>query len=1559
MSGALVALSVTVIWLGVSASAWAASVVFNGSNWNGGGTAYTIGSGAAASDGNELYFQNNLASGTYTLNEVYNGRDWLYQVWYNNPFTLSGTGAWVFTGNGLNDAATSGITLSPRSYTSNVTQQININLYVNGGKVTFANQSLPNSARAGFGNKLVFGAEDDRKIITGLQTSNANTLTELQLFGTGEGVINSHIQDGTGQGAFTGTAAVALKVMTSSTWTLTGSNTYSGPTEVQGGGKLVLDNRSLNAQKISTNALTLGGTTNVSSGGWFGGGGQVEFIGSETEASSQTVSALNINLGANSLTVTVGAGQTATFATGVISRVTGAAMDFTSNSGGSITTTNADGDFGGWATFGKNDFATISDGVIGAAGYGAWGSSGTNVSVSANDSQSDVTANNLQLAAPVTLTLDGNNTLTGGGIVFAENSGAGTATISGGTLTAGTGEFVIHQHNTDGVLNISSALSAATLTKAGAGAVLFSGVSDATTVNLTQGVARLGADNALGANADLLMTGPAVFDLNGYNQTVRNLGAMPIYYGQEAIVSGVAAVIGNYAVGTSSTLTLNTTSDALPYRFGGDFDEAKGAVFNLTKTGGGIAYVLWRQEPTGYQLNLNGNWVVGNALNAIRNYDLISGNITTSGGWLSIERDLYTFGGIQVGAGGATGSLQTVQNLASTRLNVTAGSTVRSTPASTGFYVNMTGADAGRFDGQLEKGVIVFLGSGSYQFTAAQTSSSQPSVLAWGNTFVELPGLTASQGAHYSGMWFSPVQTEGQATIKLTGTDGVIAGTGQSGNDQPYKNGIYMAGGTLWIAPAGSDADVAVSGMTYAGDTSFIYGRGSLTEGNPDDRVGGNSTLLLDRGANASLDFSIGNAASTSIKLQRDTFTGNDKRPTLVIAAAHGLAELGDKEKLTILGSGAAALPVLTNGIMNTTIVGADAQTGEGGFLTTETVTGGVVVKHATYTGSNFASVSAASVEHVTAATILDANKEIYALRNDSTLTNDYTLTVGTGVAATQAGVIMNNAVIDGAGTLSAGAAEMTLYVSGSSRIENTIDNAGKLTVFGDGLLKLTGGALATLTADKVSLNSGVLEVDNASWYNNNDGVSMQIQGGVLQTTGTINKKLNNVLWWNSGGFAASSEEGLVINFTANQTVPKLYLMWTAIEQWAGNQNAILSDAGVMVFGSRTAKGPVKLENNIYLGQTSIFSDIGDAYKGNMYAAGAILWRNIQVVDNPDTDADYAMISGDIDASDNDYKGILKTGDGLLILNGNNTYAGPTSIAEGTLAIYADNGLGAAPDVAAPYTGYVNRGTVLINGGAALYAGGEAADMLINANRQILLASGADGARGANIAVQVGVTAEFAGRLGDSVDEQGSLLVNGAAGGMANDNIGGILKLTGNSTISGFTEVVKGTLLVDGALSTSDVVIDAGATLGGAGELATSVGGITVSGILDATDALTLDLADGQKLNFAAGSVLLVDADSALSFTSEGDWLSGSGQATLELTGNFDYATQYTVLTDITTKDFSFATISGYDTVNYEAQWEWVNNNSYILSFEVIPEPSTWALIITGVALLTMLRRRR
>ena len=92
--------------------------------------------------------------------------------------------------------------------------------------------------------------------------------------------------------------------------------------------------------------------------------------------------------------------------------------------------------------------------------------------------------------------------------------------------------------------------------------------------------------------------------------------------------------------------------------------------------------------------------------------------------------------------------------------------------------------------------------------------------------------------------------------------------------------------------------------------------------------------------------------------------------------------------------------------------------------------------------------------------------------------------------------------------------------------------------------------------------------------------------------------------------------------------------------------------AGTLIFGSFTAANSVTLQNGINLAGTT---------------------RTIQVDDNPNSTADRAVISGVITYGSGT-AGITKTGDGLLVLSGINTYNGTTTISGGALQV--DEGVG-------------------------------------------------------------------------------------------------------------------------------------------------------------------------------------------------------------------------------------------------------------------------------------------
>ncbi len=201
--------------------------------------------------------------------------------------------------------------------------------------------------------------------------------------------------------------------------------------------------------------------------------------------------------------------------------------------------------------------------------------------------------------------------------------------------------------------------------------------------------------------------------------------------------------------------------------------------------------------------------------------------------------------------------------------------------------------------------------------------------------------------------------------------------------------------------------------------------------------------------------------------------------------------------------------------------------------------------------------------------------------------------------------------------------------------------------------------------------------------------------------------------------------------------------------------------------------------------------------------------------------------------------------------------------------------------------------------------------------------------------------------------------------GTGTQTLGGNNYYTGSTGITGGTLIVNGTHTGGGTYTVGDGV--GTDILGGSGTLAlaTNAGVNVASGgqISPGNSAgnLKLTLDGTAKLDFAANSSLAFDlgADSDLiSFTTLGDWLSGSGNPTLALTlgTGFSYANAYTIFSNVSTIGFGLAGITGYDAGSYNASFGKVGND-YVLSFTAIPEPVSLALL--GVGGLLMLPKRR
>lgn len=192
---------------------------------------------------------------------------------------------------------------------------------------------------------------------------------------------------------------------------------------------------------------------------------------------------------------------------------------------------------------------------------------------------------------------------------------------------------------------------------------------------------------------------------------------------------------------------------------------------------------------------------------------------------------------------------------------------------------------------------------------------------------------------------------------------------------------------------------------------------------------------------------------------------------------------------------------------------------------------------------------------------------------------------------------------------------------------------------------------------------------------------------------------------------------------------------------------------------------------------------------------------------------------------------------------------------------------------------------------------------------------------------------------------------------------------------TGTTLVSAGTLLVNNAsgsgTGTGAVTVSSVATFGGVARLAPTAGNlVTINGVLAPgveAGTVTLDLAGASKLNFGAGSALAFDLGTSsdlVAFAAAGNWLSGSGNAALELNlgDGFQYSQTYSIFSGVTTPGFTFDSISGYDDSQYVAQVSHnVLQNRYEIAFAPVPEPGVVSFLAAGGVLLCggFLARRR
>ena len=779
-------------------------------------------------------------------------------------------------------------------------------------------------------------------------------------------------------------------------------------------------------------------------------------------------------------------------------------------------------------------------------------------------------------------------------------------------------------------------------------------------------------------------------------------------------------------------------------------------------------------------------------------------------------------------------------------------------------------------------GAAAFSGNGTGLFTIASnlTLSNSTATIAPGTGGLVISGNLTSTATTITGL----VNNAGPLTLSGSNSFG-SGGIQLQNNTLRLGSNTALGSGPLVLGPGGSRSPTVSSDSTtartfsnavslnVAGNT-ITFGNstnsGQLTFGNATDIITGNKTLSIASAVVFTGGLN-GSVTGNLTVLGGSTTFDSSKANTLTIGGTSNLTEtlvLGGSGKWSYLrfnaatfnGSGGIQLTGASN-----TLTGLLELTGNSTVNATVTVPTGVAAGGNNNNG--YAPITSTS-----------GSNEIKGL---------YTMD---GVAETKGPVV--NVVADQL-TLSGG-------VDGALGSNFQKDGAG--------LLALTGNT--TTNVYTIQINQGTLRAAQGTGLSTSTGVQFGGQTGtlsasdspVLETSGTFSRNLGtvtgasnqNVAWLAgaSGGFAAKGG-----NLTVQLNNGTGNLTWSTV---SGTTNFLTS--GALVLSSTTADGVVDFQNGL------VFNGNGGA-------------REVRVLDNPNTTADYARISGSITGAN----GLTKTGAGLLELTGNNSYGSAsytTSINAGTLRVGSANALGNT------------SGNITFGGGTLQYSSNNTADYSAR------------------------ITSSTAGAIAIDTNNQNvtyaSALGSSNTAGLTKSGSGSLV-LSGNNTFTGNVSVNAGTLTANAT---------SGKALGGITGITVNSGGTLLLGAanqIKSTAAVTLaggTFQLGGAFNETAGSL-------TLSSNSTIDFGAGFGASTLDFgttyngggfkltVSNFGVGDTLILGGDQTTN------LSNTNLFGFSSGFSAVYNGSSFTTITAVPEPGTIAAGLALVGFIAWRERRR
>jgi len=1315
------------------------------------------------------------------------------------------------------------------------------------------------------------------------------------------------------------TGAGALNKLDTGTLVLSGNNTYTGNTLLNGG-TLQLDNGSAlgtgnlvaaNGTAIDTsvngtrlgNDLILNGDLRVLGGADLALQGDISGPGTLIKngnanltlggANSYASTLLNggtltlenaLALGAGRLTV----GGNATLDSAALNGPLLLANAVTLNDGQSLTLTGSDD-------------LTLAGDIIGA---GALVKTGTN-----------------------TLVLQGNNTYSGGTTINAGSVVGNSASLGGAILNNAALTFNQLTNGTySGVLS-----GTGTLVKEGAGRLLLSG-GNSLTGDTTINAGTLQVDGSLASQTVNVNSG-ATLTGNGSLGGAVNLGNGA----NLALAAGNVLTLGSLAMDAGSNLNVGLGVPSLTALANVTSDLTLDGTLNVTDLGGyGIG--VYRIMNYGGSLTDNGlaigtsptlagaqldvQTAIGNQINLIVNAPNTSlqfwdGSNTSADGLIS-------------GGAGTWGNQTNWTNLTGT-YNSTWGNNF-AVFSGAGGLVSVDGTQT--FSG------LQFTGNGYSLVNGSNGSLNAVNNVNSGYTSMRVDvGVTATVNADISGT--GRLNKLDIGTLVLGGNNSYSGGTLLSGGSLIVNSDSALGSGTL-TTQAGTVLDTGVAGTRL--DNALTL-NGALGVGGTQDLVlggviGGSGSLVKNGTANLTL---LGNNSYTTTTLASGgLLVGNDNAlgtGALTVSGAGSLAATGGS---ITLGNAIGLLADLTlPGTNDLTLAGdingtgALIKTGSGSLILggnnnygggTQVLAGTLIGNTDSLKGSilnNAALTFQQGFNGTFAGTVSGTGQLIKQGSGELLLAGVNTFT---GPAQVQAGTLRVEGSLGGAVQVQNGAT-----LAGGGSIGGTVSvasggnlNAASGSVLTLGGLQLDSGANLNVSLGAPSVTGLIGVTGNVSLAGL---VNVTDAGGfgpgiyrLIDYTGTLNTQPGFAL----GTLPVNVDRGnLALQTSIDKQVNLVFDAGdTTLQFWDGGDvvadGQVDGGSGTWNNANRNWTNSAGSFNNAWGGSFAVFQGAA----GTVTVEGAQTFSGLQFTSSGytvqsgtagslvafnGTSTGYTSIRVDSGVSATVSADIIGAGtlnkldSGTLTLSGNNAYTGGTLLSGGRLLVGSDTALGIGTLTTAAGTTLSNASAVTLlnnvqlNGALAVDAAAPltlagvlgGAGSLDKTGSGELLLTGANTYTGGTTISAGGVSGSTTSLRGAITNNANLTFIQALAGTFADTLSGtgtlnkqgvGSLLLTGANTFSGDTNVQAGTLLVDGSLASNAINVANGAALGGTGSLA---------GTVNVADGGTLALNSGSTLSvgglaLSAGSVI----NTGLGLANNAQLIDVAGQLTLDGTLN-------------------------------------------------------------------------